>query len=130
MKVAINHCFGGFGLSIAGIKRYAKLKGITIYPYRDAIGMRHMARIEDDLFVHWATVPVPDGGEAPDGTYWSEYNIKRDDPALIATIEQLGKKANGRCAELCVVEIPDGVDYTIEEYDGREHIAEAHRTWP
>jgi hypothetical protein len=28
-----------------------------------------------------------------------------------------------------VVEIPDGTDYEISEYDGNEHIAEKHRTW-
>jgi hypothetical protein len=28
-----------------------------------------------------------------------------------------------------IVEIPDDVEYTIEEYDGLEHIAEKHRTW-
>jgi len=30
---------------------------------------------------------------------------------------------------LAIVEIPDDVEYTIEEYDGNEHVAEAHRTW-
>ena len=23
----------------------------------------------------------------------------------------------------------DGIEYSIEEYDGMEHVAEAHRTW-
>ena len=33
------------------------------------------------------------------------------------------------CAELKVVEIPDGVDYIITEYDGLEQIEETHRVW-
>lgn len=41
----------------------------------------------------------------------------------------LGDKANGSCAKLQIVDIPNGTDYTIEEYDGNEHIAEKHRTW-
>ena len=53
----------------------------------------------------------------------------RTDPLLIRVIEELGDMANGRCAKLKVVEIPDGTDYIIDEYDGNEHIAEAHRTW-
>jgi hypothetical protein len=59
--------------------------------------------------------------------------IDRSDPKLIQVIEELGgehrKGASGQCAELSIVEIPDGTDYEIEEYDGNEHIAEKHRTW-
>ncbi len=44
-------------------------------------------------------------------------------------VETLGEKSNGACAELKIVEIPDNVEYSIEEYDGNEHIAEVHRIW-
>jgi len=30
---------------------------------------------------------------------------------------------------LRIIEIPDGVEWQIEEYDGDEWIAEKHRTW-
>lgn len=53
----------------------------------------------------------------------------REDPLLIQAIEELGEEANGRCAKLKIVEIPDDVEYEIEEYDGNEHIAEVHKTW-
>lgn len=53
----------------------------------------------------------------------------RTDKLLIQVIEELGRDANGGCAELKIVEIPDGVEYEICEYDGNEHIAEMHRTW-
>lgn len=33
MKVAINACFGGFGLSHEAEMHYVKLKGITLYPF-------------------------------------------------------------------------------------------------
>lgn len=53
----------------------------------------------------------------------------RADPALVQAVEELGNKAWGRYAELKVVEIPDGTNYEIKEYDGLEHVAEQHRTW-
>ena len=55
--------------------------------------------------------------------------LERDDPLLIEIVEELGEKANGRHAELDIIEIPDGVGWVVEEYDGLEHIAEKHRTW-
>ena len=55
--------------------------------------------------------------------------IERDDPHLVKVVETLGKKANGRFARLKVVDIPEDVDWQIEEYDGLEWVAEMHRTW-
>lgn len=56
-------------------------------------------------------------------------DMSRDDPYLISVIKELGDKANGSYAELKIVEIPADVDWTIEEYDGSEWVAEKHRTW-
>jgi hypothetical protein len=56
-------------------------------------------------------------------------DINRTHPLLIKCIEELDEKANGQFAKLKIVEIPDGVEYTIEDYDGIEHIAEVHSTW-
>ena len=44
-------------------------------------------------------------------------------------IEELGELANGRCAELRIVEIPDDVEWEINEYDGMETVDECHRKW-
>jgi len=57
------------------------------------------------------------------------FKVDRTNPDLIRVVETLGKKADGMCAKLKVVEIPDGIRYTIEDYDGAEHIAEEHKTW-
>lgn len=54
---------------------------------------------------------------------------KRADLKLVECVEKLGNKADGNGAQLKVVEIPDGTDFCIEEYDGREWVAEQHRTW-
>jgi hypothetical protein len=43
----------------------------------------------------------------------------------VAVVEELGELANGPCARLEVVEIPDGAEWAIEETDGYEYIAEA-----
>jgi hypothetical protein len=59
----------------------------------------------------------------------STYDIPRDDSTLVAIVEQLGPKAAGRFASLKVVEIPADVEWTVQEYDGAEWIAEKHRTW-
>lgn len=57
------------------------------------------------------------------------YDIRRDDPALVQVVEELGEKSSDRHASLRVIEIPEGVSWLIEEYDGLEHVAERHRTW-
>ena len=53
----------------------------------------------------------------------------RDDPKLVAAVETLGFDANGDYANLKIVEVPDDVIWTINEYAGSEWIAEHHRTW-
>lgn len=61
--------------------------------------------------------------------FYSSRDIERNDPLLVQVVEELGEEANGSCAELKVIEIPDDVSWHVEEYDGYEHIAEDHRTW-
>ena len=46
----------------------------------------------------------------------------RDDPIMVSIVEELGEEANDKFAYLEVVEIPDGYNYDIDEYDGLEHI--------
>ena len=56
-------------------------------------------------------------------------DIPRDDPDLLAVVEALGDAASGKVAKLAIVEIPDGVEWEIDEYDGLESIHEKHRSW-
>ena len=46
----------------------------------------------------------------------------RDDPVMVSIVEELGEEANDKYADLEVVDIPDEYNYTIDEYDGLEHI--------
>lgn len=49
--------------------------------------------------------------------------ISRTDPRLIEVVSTLGEAANGFCARLAIVTIPDeATDWEIEEYDGSEGI--------
>ena len=92
MKVVINRCFGGFGLSDEAMQLYAAKKGIKLEGFYD-------------------------------------WDISRNDPVLVEVVEHLGEAANDWAAKLKVVEIPEGVDWYIDDYDGIEQIAERHRTW-
>ena len=54
----------------------------------------------------------------------------RTDLKLIGAVENIGiKKANGYLSKLRIVEIPDGIDWEIDDYDGWETIHEKHRSW-
>jgi hypothetical protein len=57
------------------------------------------------------------------------HQIPRDDPILVEVVEEMGSSANGSYSALKVVEVPDEVDWVIDEYDGLEWAAERHRTW-
>jgi hypothetical protein len=114
-KVAYNDCYdGGFGLSHEAVMRYAEIKGIKLYP--EETHFKFMA--------HYYTAPKEHRQETEDDNrfYFSPSRIERDDPALIQVIEELGKKANGRCASLKIMDIFPGTLYRIDEYDGNESV--------
>lgn len=112
MKVVINKCHGGFSLSQKAMERYAELKGFKLVTETF------------DLY----SLYYRDNSDS-DNNLISDYEIQRDDPALVQAVEELGEAANGRFAELKVVEIPKDVSWEIDEYDGLEWVAETHRTW-
>lgn len=156
MKVVINACFGGFGLSNRALKMYCERKGIPcnffyqetcdgpykritdeqafnaksafsvsayqcetaseIPTFRDFAKATNACREEMNKAYAMVAVPYPGA-------------ISRSDPDLIDVIETLGSEANGEYAELKIIEIPDGIDWQVEEYDGNEHIAQVHETW-
>lgn len=54
---------------------------------------------------------------------YNKYNINRDNQIVIEEAIKFGlENASGLCAELYIVEIPDGCEYKIGEYDGSEWI--------
>jgi hypothetical protein len=89
MKVVVNRCFGGYGLS---------------------------EKAYEFLGIKW------------DG-FGFEFDNDRSNPLLVSCVEHLGEEADGDCASLDVVEVPDDIEWYIDEYDGQERIAENHRSW-
>lgn len=125
-KVVYNGCYGGFGLSPRAILRYAEIKGIKLYAFV------YEYKNEKTIFTPATEKDLDKGTEfrlsfytSPDhakDTYFSHYDIERDDPALVQVVEEMGDKANGSCAKLCIQEIPKGTAYRIDEYDGNESV--------
>lgn len=113
MKVVINSDFGGFGLSDEAIREYAKKKGFTLVEEKqDQFGFTY-------FYI----------GEVSENNLFWDRDIERNDADLVEIVERLGSAANGKFSSLKIVEVPDEVKWTIEEYDGLEHVAEEHRTW-
>lgn len=104
MKLVINKCYGGFGLSREAIDLYAERKGLNSGQWNDSWGFYE------------------------NGAFYDR-EIARNDPVLVEIVEQMGNKASGSYAKLSIVEVPDDVDWCIEEYDGNEWVSESHRTW-
>lgn len=137
MKIAINRCWGGFGLSYEAVMKYAELSGFKLYPI---IEKRVKGKIDfnqhipyigqkDILFISYLTKPLLEDGTYPEDSYWYQGDIERNDPILIQVIEELGEQANGRFSEIKIVDIPDDVKWQIDDYDGQESIHEIHRSW-
>ena len=51
--------------------------------------------------------------------------------ALIAVVETLGlENSAGYCAKLDIIEVPDGIEFGIFDYDGMECVYEKGHVWP
>lgn len=98
VKVVLNRCHGGFGISMKAAEFMAA---------------RGNARAIEELQM------FKDNG----GEWWAGYNFKRDDPDLIAAVEELGDAANGACANLVIEEIyiPEPEDFILD-CDGYEWV--------
>lgn len=137
MKLAINKCYGGFGISAIAIKEYLKLKGKECFFYKKDYDTKMYNRVSVEDADNYDLSLTKDYGEqiADDwklfGEHYFYYNdIERNDPDLISVIETLGEdKSSDRLSRIRVVEIPDDVKFEIDDYDGIESVHEVHRSW-
>lgn len=102
MKIAINKCYGGFVVT------------------------KH---VFDELGIEW------DGFGFLCNKYFGIINSKnpyeyRAHLKLIAALEKVGKENyNGPRASIEIIEIPNNIEWEIEEHDGNEWVSEKHRIW-
>jgi hypothetical protein len=92
MKIVLNKCFGGYGLSKLAYKELGLEWDGFGYAYDDA--------------------------------------EERTNKKLIKCIEKIGEKAaSGELAYLRIIEIPDGIEFEIDNYDGVETVIEKGHSW-
>jgi len=151
MRVVVNRCFGGFSLSAKAVKRLAELQGRKCFFFKCDVKNSYYTPIESDEDGICSTAfDIPNPNEVlRSKKNWMDMTIEerieqnklydkheltsrpenRADPLLVKVVAELGIEADGRCADLEIVEIPDGIDWEVEEYDGMETIVEKHRSW-
>jgi len=126
MKIIINKCYGGWGLSDKAFEKYLDLCSISWYK-----------RSSDSCWLgsSYFSVPIDNSSTFEEEVERDNFrlyhnDIERTDPILIQVIEELGEEeSSSRYSKLKIVEIPDDVEWEIQDYDGSEWIAEKHRTW-
>jgi hypothetical protein len=111
-KIVINTSFGEFCLSHEAFLRLRTLG------QQDALQ-------EVDHAAYW---PIAAAAREPQFNRCG-VSIARNDEKLIRVVEELKQRANGHCASLKIVSIPDGVEWQISTSGGVEHVSEVHRTW-
>ncbi len=130
-KIVYNGCYVGFGLSHEGMKRYCQIKGIAVWVEPSRLGYstywtvpeEQRTGILDAADFHSSTMEqrIASNQRHTELTI-NDRDIPRHDSALVQVVEELGDRANDRCAKLMIEEI-DGRLYRIEEYDGYESVA-------
>lgn len=126
LKVVINKCYGGFGLSNKAVEECVK-KGMTLTKTKEN------GRLKDssaDFFELKDSFCGQKYGEVYRRRLFYK-NKFRCNPVLVDVVKELGEEANGPFSKLKIVEIPfaDHKGWHIDEYDGMEKINENHNSW-
>ncbi len=148
MRVVVNRKYGGFGISDEAILKLIEMKSPLIHEQTLKEHFGNKADIEKELNESYSGkkrwVPFKNGfiHDQMTGGYclikgktvyafnpWGDRKILRTHPDLIKVVEQMGEKSWGWAARLVIVDIPDGIEWDIDDYDGMETVEEAHRSW-
>lgn len=141
MKIVLNGCYGGFGLSYEAMVLYWYARCRDLYFYRDISTYDGYSKVQKYERISLANIQqqtkfnrltgyiyctTEDQGEYLDHfpeNVVSDRDIDRTDPILISVVETMGSEAaSGRFAKLYIEEIPNGTQYKIDEYDGLEEL--------
>ena len=137
MKVILNKCYGGFGVSQEAYELYAKKKGIELFVYKlEIVNNKPIYKKTDtgsSIFTITFTKDFGDYVDLSDDNS-EKYILElrgshREDPVLIEVVEELGERADSPFSKLVVVDIPDGMEYEIDDYDGMETLHEKVKKW-
>lgn len=143
-KIILNKSYGGFDVSKAAYKEYAKRLGLDLFTYdtdfvhdEDKTRVYYVKKDFDACAGIFTTYTTKDFGDRVlesqiDDEFVLYLDDKyREDELLIQIVEELGDKASGRFGDLKVVEIPDDVasDYMIDDYDGFETLHKRVQEW-
>ncbi len=144
MKIILNKCFGGFGLSHVAKINLLEAKGLKVYAYRveehynsDPYSEYTLRKIDKfykterrfETFVYLkeplakdvTRISLHDYVEMlENGKYTFDEDKLRVDKDVIAIVEQLGSAASDNFSNLEIFEIPNGSEYIIDDYDGLE----------
>lgn len=140
MKIVINRCYGGFGLSPEALLWLHKSGAAQLTPYKKYYGIDDSERGQQNKALYAYDLAkfkeyMAHGGDFlvtvfdESGENIIDYIGPRDHHKLVECIETLGEKSFGECAKLKIVEVPDGIEWEVNEYDGMEVVEERHRSW-
>lgn len=133
-KIVYNACHGGFGLSDAAVRRYAEIKGLTVYPepskYSAIVPATYwlvpegerVKELEGDAWFAASLEERQRHNQAYANQTLSLRDVERDDLVLVQVVEELGDAASDRFAKLRIADVPSGSLYRIDEYDGFESV--------
>lgn len=146
MKIVLNGCYGGYGLSYKALALYLMAKSQTPHFYVDCgssaylckraglpfeentrtykhVSLSDVDRLRENFYVY--CTPTYQGEELttfPKDVI-NSHSIARTDPILVSVVETMGPDAaSDRFAELYIEELADGTLYKIDEYDGLESL--------
>jgi hypothetical protein len=119
-QVVYNTCFGGFSINreVVEFVRDNRVELEEEYGWQavDEIAEQTLGGEEYD-----------GGGIARERGYVSAHDVSRDNELLADIVSgetAYRGRVSGDHASLSVAEVPDGIDWTIDEYDGKETVKE------
>lgn len=123
--VVYNWCFGGFGYDESVVK--------WVRENEDSLKQEYNDDDVEELADETISGEMYDDGSGPKLNYLNNCSGASRDNELLATIVSGDTEYTGtvgaKYSELYVAEVPDGVDWVIDEYDGQETVKEKSRTF-